>query len=184
MDAEEIAEKIASIYCKRPHRTHNCGMRKDVATALRFAMDKGSKEVIKGSDVYERLMAWRDVWREISAQARDEGFKNALCKCLKLSQEETTLCRRAQAPENVLSGQVGASSRIAAKIESLLQGDASTLSEYEQIVYAKGRDEGLEEAARVAQDHAKIKGAHIHEGFKFCVEEVANQILSLSKKGV
>lgn len=32
--------------------------------------------------------------------------------------------------------------------------------------------------AKVASDHAKVKGAHTHEGFKYCVEQVANDILS------
>lgn len=41
---------------------------------------------------------------------------------------------------------------------------------------AKGFSAAREQAAKIAENHAKIKGAHIHEGFQFCVQEVASQI--------
>lgn len=45
--------------------------------------------------------------------------------------------------------------------------------------FNKGFASAREMAAGIAEDHAKIKGPHIHEGFKFCVEEVASQIRTL-----
>lgn len=46
----------------------------------------------------------------------------------------------------------------------------------------RGWNNALEEAAKIAEEHSRIKGAHIHKGFKFCVEQVAIEIGALLPK--
>jgi hypothetical protein len=36
-----------------------------------------------------------------------------------------------------------------------------------------------DKAAEIAKDHARIKGAHIHKGFAYCVEQVAAEIRAM-----
>lgn len=46
----------------------------------------------------------------------------------------------------------------------------------------RGRAAALEEAAKICDEHAEIKGLHLHDGFKFCVQEVADKIRERAKE--
>jgi len=53
---------------------------------------------------------------------------------------------------------------------------------FNKAMFRQGYDAALEEAANIADDHALVKGAHIHRGFKYCVEEVASEIRARAKE--
>lgn len=59
--------------------------------------------------------------------------------------------------------------------------DTLVLLEIDNPITKKFQNEAYEKAAQVANDHARIKGPHIHKGFAFCVTQVASEIRTLKE---
>lgn len=66
----------------------------------------------------------------------------------------------------------------ASREEGFLEGVSN---ESARVQVRLGYNTAIEEAARVADDHARIKGSHVHGGLAFCVTQVASDIRKLKK---
>ena len=96
-----------------------------------------------------------DHLNSVHDKAYDEGFKNGT-ECLQPTDEALQKARE----------------------EGLKEGLSCPGREIKEA-YDRGFAEALKEAAKIAENHSRIKGAHIHPGFNYCVQEVAGQIRSL-----
>ncbi len=99
----------------------------------------------------------------VAAEIREAVIEAGFGDCEKCKRAFGSICRACHEGE------------IRAAVEEALDRDDSA-------VFAGGKAEGYEEAAKIAGDHALIKGAHRHKGFDFCVTAVAEEIRARAKE--